>query len=1209
MDLGRFCLLTQLSAGKDGVAYRAEGLADGQAAEVRVVTTTDPERRARLLKRLRQAALLEHGFALRILGHDLEHDPPYVALELPDERTWPEDVAARLPLPWRQAAAMVRDLAEVLAAGHRLGLTLGDDLPRRIRSTPGRPIQLDFTGLDTEGPHLPEPLESLTAACRPPATDVDAPHLAADLYGLGVLLFWLLTAEVLAAGSSGEKTAAARLELTRTGGEDGPTHQLGQLVEALLSSDPAARPPARDVAGQLAALLNRPRSTEVLGVTGDYLPDELAEQTHEPLTEPSPKSGPTTSWPEQLGRFQLVEKLGEGGMGAVFRALDRSDGSTVAIKLLRPDWARKPTAVRRFLKEARLLAEVNNPHVANLLEVNEDEGIHYLVLEFVAGKSLGTLLTERGNLDEPTALAILADVSRALVEAHEHGIVHRDIKPDNILLADEPGDRRPRVRLTDFGIARHVVESESLNVTQAGAVLGTPYYMAPEQCAGRAVDPRTDVYSLGATLFHLLAGRPPFVADNPLGVMAQHTGEPPPALDKLNPVVSEAVCQVVARMLAKHPDARYPNAAALLRDLERLLRGEPTSLAVHPRLPDCDARNVLAYDFPWELDATPEQLWPHVSNTERLNRAVGIPAVQFRTEVEEKSPTGRPRVHRFGELRKAGMTAAWEEHPFEWIEARRFGVLREYSQGPFKWLVSIVELTRRPEGGTGLVHRVRLEPRGLLGRTVAAVEVGLRGRRALDRVYRRIDAAVTGRLGDPATTDPFVEPDRPSGTRRRRLDELLDQLVARHIDATVVERLGAFLAEADILDVARIRPLALARRLALDPEQVVAACLHGAREGLLVLLWDILCPVCRIPSEVKDTLRALREHGRCEACNLDFELDFANSVELIFRAHPEVRDTRLGVYCIGGPVHSPHVVAQARVGAGECVELELNLTEGAYRLRGPQLPFAIEFRVEHASQMSRWDLSLSQGLDPALPRALKPGGQMLALANDYLQELVVRVERAAPRGDALTAARASSLALFRELFPGEILAPGQLVSIATVTLLATALDQPGNLYEELGDAKAFALIHEHFRLLEARIRREGGALVKTVGEGVLASFSEPVAAVRAAVDLTAVLAGQSLTAGLRLRVGVQRGPAMVATLNDHLDYFGTTVSQVTVLAARARGGELVLSQDVAADPAVASLLRLRGLEGTVEQADLPGRRDAVVQRFHLNCAPVPSTEY
>src|SRR5262249_32776519 len=149
-----------------------------------------------------------------------------------------------------------------------------------------------------------------------------------------------------------------------------------------------------------------------------------------------------------------------------------------------------------------------------------------------------------------------------------------------------------------------------------------------------AVDQRTDVYAMGVTLFHLLAGRPPFLASSSLGLATMHCNDPPPPLQKLNPEVSEGVCRIVEKCLAKSPEARYPDARALLGDLERLLRGEPASIAVHPRLPACDPRNVVRYDFVWELAASPAQLWPHVSNTERLNRAVGLPGVQFTTQAE-----------------------------------------------------------------------------------------------------------------------------------------------------------------------------------------------------------------------------------------------------------------------------------------------------------------------------------------------------------------------------------------------------------------------------------------------------------------------------------------------------------------------------------------------------------------------------------------------
>lgn len=217
-------------------------------------------------------------------------------------------------------------------------------------------------------------------------------------------------------------------------------------------------------------------------------------------------------------------------MGAVYRAEDVADGMVVAIKILRADWTERVDAVQRFLKEARLLAEVKNPYVANLLEVNEDAGVHYLVMEFVAGRSLAKLLEERGRFDEATALNVIAELARALADAHARGIVHRDVKPENVLVVQAEEDTPPtdlhatvqfqqplrldgdgmgpRVKLTDFGVARHVKQSESLSITQTGAILGTPLYMSPEQCSGKEIDPRSDVYSMGATLYHLLAGHP-----------------------------------------------------------------------------------------------------------------------------------------------------------------------------------------------------------------------------------------------------------------------------------------------------------------------------------------------------------------------------------------------------------------------------------------------------------------------------------------------------------------------------------------------------------------------------------------------------------------------------------------------------------------------------------------------------------------------------
>jgi serine/threonine protein kinase/class 3 adenylate cyclase len=1158
---------------------------------------------------LRLANLLQHAGALGIRALCLDGDPPFVVLEWLEATSLAGAYHQKVPLPVPDVLDIGSKLATVLAEAHRLGLVHGSVCLSEPRVTGDGRLVLDFTGLETSTPTDSGSAPEVETSGRPPeqgtAVVLDA---AADVFSAGAVLFWLLHGRCAQpsgyrhdGGTSPSATLPTLHALQADAGEG-----LNQLLAEMLAAEPSERPSAKVVGERLAALREVQALANASGSAG-------AE---------APQGSQTPEFFQQLGRYRILELLGVGGLGKVFRAEDMTDGTIVALKVLHTNLANREMALRRLHKEARLLAEVNNPYVANLIAINEDNNVHYLVLEYVPGTNLAKFLADRGRLEEPLAVHIMADVARGLVEAHHRGIVHRDIKPENILLvtgargqgsgvsqedpsltlpartvADASGSARaltpgPRVKLSDFGLARHVVQSESLEMTQAGAILGTPLYMAPEQCSGAGViDPRTDVYAMGVTLFHLLAGQPPFQAESVLALTSMHVNEPPPPLQKLNPRLSDGVCRIVAKALAKLPDARHADAEALLLDLERLERGELTSIAVHPRLPACDPDRQLQYDWSWDLQASPEQLWPYVSNTERLNRAVGLPAVEFTSAIDPAAG-----VLRFGKFRKAGFTNVWQEHPFEWIEARRMGVLRVYSQGVFKWLASMTELEPRAGGGTTLSHRVRIEPAGMLGRLVAAVEVGVKGRRSVERVYRRIDAFVTGTLGRGTAADPFEIPASPSADQRLRVKHLVDKLVAAQVEPAVAQQLGAFLLQQPDQEVARIRPLVLARRLGLDSEQVVNACLVGAREGLLVMLWDILCPLCRIPSDIKDTLRELRTHGHCEACNLNFELDFANSVEMIFRAHPEIRATELGTFCIGGPAHSPHVVAQVRLHPGEPMELELKLAEGSYRLRGPQLPYALDFRVQPAATQTRWDLRLAQGLDLELPPTLRAGRQLLMLTNDYAHEVVVRVERNTHRDDALTAARASTLALFRQLFPGEVLSPGQLVSVATVTLLVTDLDQAANLYQTLGDAQAFGILHEHFRFLNEVIGRRGGALVKTLGEGVLAAFNDPLAAVQVGLDLLGqrgqdrgvAVASASGSGALPLRVAIHRGPAMAATVNDHLDYFGTTVNQATRLPELIRAGEVALSHAVTSDPRVTTLLSRSGLALEVVPADLPG---------------------
>jgi serine/threonine protein kinase/class 3 adenylate cyclase len=1153
MTTGPYELLTQISAGHDGVAYRARRQGQDGPVELRMLVraSQDGVRWEQLKHRLQLARLFEHTGARRILEINLEAEPPQLALAGIRGVPMNEHFDGRLPLPPVEALAMVLDTAGVVAAAHRLGLGHGAIGPATVALESGL-VQLDFTGTATHEDDQP----------GPPA---NADAMASDIAGLAGLMIWLQSGRKPSAGDTLPATVA------------GPVRVLAGDV---LRCPAEERPGIGEFVDRLRQVIAVVQGQAGMDATNPSL-EEVRETTHV-------RREPLNGRREKLGRFRLLEKLGQGGMGEVYRAVDASDGTVVAIKTLLPEFASKPEALRRFQKEAKLLAKVNNPYVANLLEENEDDGIHYLAVEFVAGQSVAKRLEGGKALEESFALAIIADVCRALVDAHERGIIHRDIKPENILLfagADAGASlgAAPIAKLSDFGLARHVVETASLHMTRTGSVVGTPLYLSPEQCFGTDLDPRSDVYALGATLFHLLTGRPPFLGDSAVVLINHHCNTPPPPLKTLNPAVSDGACRIVEKALSKRPVHRHADASEMLRDIERVVRGQPTVAAVHPLMPATDPANVVNYDFQWDLASSPAELWPHVSNTERLNRAIHLPAVEFTTQ-----PDATGKVRREGKIRKMGLEMAWEEHPFEWIEARRFGVLRQCRSGPLKWLMSMVELAPVPGGGTTLSHHIRVEPNGLIGRTFAAYEVGVKTRRALDRVYRRIDAAVAGKLAGATFADPFEEAARLSKAQQRRLDEALDGLVSRGVDPSLAERLGGYLATAPAQEVARIRPIALARRLGLNPEAVLAACLHGARAGLLVLLWDLLCPLCRIPSEIKDTLKALREHGRCEACNSDYELDFGQSVELIFRIHPSIREAELGTYCVGGPAHSPHVVAQVRVAAKERISLELELAQGAYRLRGPQLPSALEARIDPAGRTARWEVDLGRLVQQASTRiVLRPGGQVLEVHNPHEQELIVRLERMAVRDDAVTAARAASLALFRELFPGEVLSPGRLVSVATVTLLATEMLDSQTLAERSSEAEAFAVLHDHLGRVEALARSNGGALVKAIGDGALAAFHEPAAALRTAFELN-----RDGTASLRL--ALHRGPALAATINDHLDYFGAVVRQLGAILQQAHSGERLLSQAVMDDPPVSALLHERGLEGEV----IPG--EPVLHRFGAN---------
>ncbi|MEV7470988.1 serine/threonine-protein kinase [Streptomyces kronopolitis] len=258
----------------------------------------------------------------------------------------------------------------------------------------------------------------------------------------------------------------------------------------------------------------------------------------------------------QLAGYLLQDEIGRGGMAVVYRAEDLRLGRTVAVKLLAPELARNDTFRQRFAHESRVAAAIDHPHIVPVFEAGETEGVLYIAMRYVQGRDLRALLDRDGPLPLETACRIGLQVASALDAAHAHDLVHRDVKPGNILIAEGTDSDRPEhAYLTDFGLTK---KSLSLTgFTSVGQFVGTLDYVAPEQISGRPVDGRCDVYSLACVLFEMLTGAPPFRRDDDMALLWAHQYDPPPALTQQRPDLPESVDTVFAQSLAKAPDDRY----------------------------------------------------------------------------------------------------------------------------------------------------------------------------------------------------------------------------------------------------------------------------------------------------------------------------------------------------------------------------------------------------------------------------------------------------------------------------------------------------------------------------------------------------------------------------------------------------------------------------------------------------------------------------
>jgi tetratricopeptide (TPR) repeat protein/predicted Ser/Thr protein kinase len=278
------------------------------------------------------------------------------------------------------------------------------------------------------------------------------------------------------------------------------------------------------------------------------------------------------------GRYYIVEELGKGGMGRVYRAIDKKLNEEVALKLIRPEIARDEHTLERFQNELKIARKISHRHVGRMYELMEDKGVHFITMEYVAGQDLRGLIRQTGQLTARKAISVATQILGGLAEAHRLGVVHRDLKPSNIIV-----DREGSARIIDFGIA---CVSGAKGRTGEGVIIGTPEYMAPEQVEGKPTDQRADLYALGVILFEMVTGRPPFEGETPLAVAVKHKSDLPPDPRALAPQIPAELGRVILHALEKDRDKRYQTSEEFLTDLAAIDKALPTTeRAAPPRKP------------------------------------------------------------------------------------------------------------------------------------------------------------------------------------------------------------------------------------------------------------------------------------------------------------------------------------------------------------------------------------------------------------------------------------------------------------------------------------------------------------------------------------------------------------------------------------------------------------------------------------------------
>lgn len=575
-------------------------------------------------------------------------------------------------------------------------------------------------------------------------------------------------------------------------------------------------------------------------------------------------------------------------------------------------------------------------------------------------------------------------------------------------------------------------------------------------------------------------------------------------------------------------------------------------LELHPWPSEWSSAKKIERLWIHEVAGTPDALWPHISDTSRMNRALGTAEMEF-WEHEGK---------RYGKAKPGGVQHEWVEVPWNWVANQWLTSLRVYSKGFFKavWAVHRLE---KIDSGTRVYLYFGTVPRSAL--SGFAIKLGFP---TIEKAYKRVIPALAAQL-DRLRPDVLMLPPPELGPiAEQRIESQRKALIEEGLAKPCVDALLDWIRTGDPIDLHRIQIRERARVWKLDEKEMLKVALHATRAGLMTLSWDTICPHCRGVRDENAALQALQAESHCDVCNVDFTTDTQESVEVTFRVHPSVRDVPDQVYCSAEPAKKDHIRIQWTVPGKSTVRVEPKLKPGRYTVW-----------QNHAGG---WylDVDEGEGGERTVKWAAHPEGHVVRALPDAAIEFhndgpdpeLFTVEEAKWRDHALRAGQLLSFQEFRDLFSEEYIGADVRLGVGEQTLLFTDVVGSTAFYAARGDPAAFVEIKKHFDEVFAIVGENRGAVVKTIGDAVMATFVDPVDAVKASAKIHRTFHPTRADTPIRLRISLNTGPCIAVRLNANADFFGGTVNVAAKLQALAEGYQIAMSEATYRGPGVAEYI-------------------------------------